>query len=83
MSADERAAWLRNKEAIHATLNAAGVPEFDGEERRISARLRWLLRKLSLADDVVNYARTSYDVTEWPAEEGNLYKAIKEYDAAR
>ena len=39
----ELKAWRENKDALHAELDAAGVPKFEEEDCRIAARVRWVL----------------------------------------
>ena len=41
----ELKAWRENKDALHAELDAAGVPKFEDEKCRIAARVRWLLHR--------------------------------------
>lgn len=48
----------------------------------LEAEIVRLQAELALARAVVDAARNSYDVNDYPAEEGDLYKAIAAYDAA-
>ena len=53
-----------------------------GRTRLALRRAEQAEAELALARAVVNAARASYDVNDYPAEEGDLYKAIAAYDNA-
>jgi hypothetical protein len=42
--------------------------------------LLWLVAELKALRAVLSAARSSYDVNNYPAEEGDLYQAIADYD---